>query len=150
MERHILRERTSSHISFREPGVSTFAPPCKLVWDASDRLRVPRSTVILSTLSKSDRIVLITWSPSGYTHVVPECPDVQSYSCLLIRAWQLVKAHEVTRNELKIHVICDITISSSYSLSCCAADTDFPGPLTIPPGILVYSLCPYRADVDKF
>ena len=27
------------------------------------------------TLSKSDRMVLITWSLSGYTPVVPECPD---------------------------------------------------------------------------
>ena len=31
-------------------------------------------------------------------------------SCLLITTWQLVKAHVVTRNEPKIHVICYITI----------------------------------------
>ena len=34
-----------------------------------------RSTMILCTLSKSDRVVLITRSPSGYTPVVPECSD---------------------------------------------------------------------------
>ena len=109
-ETYLLRERTSSsHIFFQEPGVPTLASPCKLVWDASDRLRVPRSTVILCTLSKSDRVVLITWSPSGYTPVRPECPDAPSSSCLLIKIWQLTKAHVVTRNEPKIHVICYIT-----------------------------------------
>ena len=47
-------------ISFsRSQRVPTLAPPCKLVGDASDRLRVPRSTAILCTLSKSDRVVLI-------------------------------------------------------------------------------------------
>ena len=51
------------------------APPCKLVRDASDRLRVPRSTAIFCTQSKSDRVVLITWFPSGYTPVRPEWPD---------------------------------------------------------------------------
>ena len=45
--------------SSRSQGVTTLAPPCKLVRDASDRLCVPRSTVILCTLSKSDREVLI-------------------------------------------------------------------------------------------
>ena len=73
-----------------------------------DRLRVPRSTTILCTLSKFDRVV-ITWSPSGYTPVRPECPDAPSFSCLLIKMWQLAKAHGVTRNEPKIHVICYIT-----------------------------------------
>ena len=55
--------------------VPTLAPTCKLVRDASARLRVPRSTSILCTLSKSHCVVVITWSPSGYTPVVPECPD---------------------------------------------------------------------------
>ena len=72
VERHILRERTSSHISFQEP---EGANACKLVRDASDWLRIPRSTAILCILSKSDRIVLITWSPSSYTSAIPECPD---------------------------------------------------------------------------
>ena len=56
-------------------GLPTLAPPCKLVRDASDRLRVPRSHAILCTQSKSDRVVLITLSPSSYTPVRPECPD---------------------------------------------------------------------------
>ena len=59
-------------------GVPTLASPCNLVSDASDQLHVPRLTAILCTLSKSDCLVLITWSPSGYTPVVPECPDVLS------------------------------------------------------------------------
>ena len=45
--------------------------------DASDRLRVPRSTPILCTLSKSDRVV-ITWSPPGYTPILPNYPDTLS------------------------------------------------------------------------
>ena len=56
-------------------GVPTLEPPCKLVRVASDWLRVPRSTAILYTQSKSDLVVLITWYPSGYTAVVLECPD---------------------------------------------------------------------------
>ena len=60
-------------------------------------------------LFKSDRVVLITWSSSGYTPVWPECPDAPSSFCLLIKIWQLTKAHEVTWNEPKIHVICYIT-----------------------------------------
>ena len=96
--------------SSRSQGVPTLAPSCKLVRDASARLRVPCSTAILCTLSKTDRVVLITWFPSGYTPVRPECPDVPSSSCLLIKMWQLTKAHGVTRNELKIHVICYVTL----------------------------------------
>ena len=61
--------------SSRSQWVPTLAPFFKLVRDASDRLRIPRLTAILCTLSKSDRVVLITWSPSGYTPVRPECPD---------------------------------------------------------------------------
>ena len=112
-ERHIFRGRTSSCSisSSCGQGVPTLAPPCKLVRDPSDRLRVPRSTAILCSLSKSDRVVLITpSSPSGYTPVRPECPDTPSSSCLLIKMWQLTKAHRVTRNQPKIHVICYITI----------------------------------------
>ena len=56
-------------------GVPTLASPYKLIKDASDQLRVPRSTSIVCTLSKSDRVVLIMWSPSGYTTGVPDCPD---------------------------------------------------------------------------
>ena len=90
--------------------VPTLVPPRKLVRDATDCLCVPRSTAILYTLSKSDRLVLITWPPSGYTPVRPECPDAPSSSCLVIKMWQLTKADGVIRNELKIPVICHITI----------------------------------------
>ena len=74
-ETYTQREDFFPYLSSGSQGVPTLAPPCQLVKDASDRLRVPRSTAILCTLSKSDRVVLITWSPSGYTPVVPECPD---------------------------------------------------------------------------
>ena len=104
-ERGLLLPISSS----RSQWVPMLAPLCKLVRDASHRLRVPRSTAILCTRSKSDRAVLITWSPSSYTPVRPECPDAPSSSCLLIKMWQLPKAHGVTRNEPKIHVICYIT-----------------------------------------
>ena len=91
------------HIFFREP---TLAPSCKPY-----RQRRPRrlcSTPDSLPLSKSDRGV-ITWSPSGYTPVGPDCSDALPSPCLLITTWQLVKAHGVTRNEPKIHVICYIT-----------------------------------------
>ena len=78
--------------------------------DASDRLHVPARLPILR-LSKSDRLV-ITWSPSDYTPVRPNCPDTLSSPCLLITMWKLVKAHGVTRNEQQIHVICYITLSN--------------------------------------
>ena len=98
--------------STRNQGVPTLAPPCKLVRDASVWLRIPRSTAILCTLSKSDRVVLIPWSTSGYTPVWPKRPDASLSSCLLIKMWQLAKAHGVTRNEPKIHVICYIIFVS--------------------------------------
>ena len=88
-------------------------------WDTSDQLHVPRLTAILYTLSKSDRMVLIMWSPSCYTPVWLECPDALSSFCLLIKMWQLTKAHGVTRNEPKIHVICYIT------LACTKIQQDF-------------------------
>ena len=84
--------------------------------DTSGWLCILRSTAILSTLSKSDCMVLITWSPSGYTPVVLDCLIVLSYPCLLITAWQLVKTHGVTRNEPKIHVICYITVGNMHQL----------------------------------
>ena len=75
---------------------------------------------ILCTLSKSDCVV-ITWSPSGYTPVGPECPDMLPHPCLLITTWQLVRAHGVTRIKSKIHVICYITVCvylSVYADTC--------------------------------
>ena len=44
------------------------------------------------------------------THLLyPTALIMLSSSCLLIKMWQFAKAHGVTRNELKIHVICYIT-----------------------------------------
>ena len=115
MGRHILRDEASScPISSSESQkVPTLAPPCKPY-----RQRRPNPLIgcvslarlsILCTLSNSDRVV-ITWSPSSYTPVGPDCPDALSSPYLLITTWQLVKAHGVTRNEPKIHVICYITL----------------------------------------
>ena len=52
---------------------------------------------------------LITWSPSSYTPVVPDCPDALSPPCVRITTWQPVKAHGITRNESKIQVIYNTT-----------------------------------------
>ena len=91
----------------RSQGVPTLAHPCKLVRAASGRLRVPRSTAILCTLSKSHRVVLITWSPSGFTPVRPECSDhAVLFTNQNVTACQ---AHGVTRNEPKFHGLCYIT-----------------------------------------
>ena len=93
--------------SSRSQGVQTLAPTCKLVRDASGWLRVPRSTAILCILSKSHRVVLITWSPSGYTPVRPECSDrAVRFTNQNVTACQ---AHGVTRNEPKFHGVCYIT-----------------------------------------
>ena len=114
-ERGLLLPISSS----RSLGVPTLASSCLLVRDASGRLRVPRSTVILCTVSKSDRVVLITSSPSGYTPAWSELTSLMlSSSCLLIKIWQLAKAHGVTRNEPKIYVICYITSVFKEKLKC--------------------------------
>ena len=78
------------------------------VRDASDRLRVPGSTPILCTLSKSDRVVITSRGLLPVTHLLDR--TALSSPCLLITTWQLVKAHGVIRNEPKIYVICYITI----------------------------------------
>ena len=110
VERHILRERTSSSLFFFLESVGANAcAPLQAHQRRADRLRVPRSTPILCPLSKYHCVVLIPWPPSGYTPVRPECSDAPSSSCLLIKMWQLTKAHGVTWNEPKIHVICYIT-----------------------------------------
>ena len=98
--RDIYTELLLPILSSRSRGVPTLAPPCKLVRDASGRMRVPRSNAILCTLSKFARVVLITWSPSGYTPVRPECPE---HTFLFTNHVTVFKAHGVTRNEPKIH-----------------------------------------------
>ena len=93
--------------SSKSQWVPTLAPSCKLVRDASNRLRVPHSTAILFTLSKSQRMVLIMRFPCGYTPVRPECPDrTVLFTKQNVTACQV---HGVTRNEPKIHAICYIT-----------------------------------------
>ena len=102
VERHIFRERTSSsHIFFLKPGNANASTPLQARQRRFCSAACPTLNSILCTLSKSDRVVLITWSPSGYTRVVPECHD----------RVVLFNIHNVgvTRNELKIHVICYIT-----------------------------------------
>ena len=89
--------------SFRSQGVPTLATRQRRLW----------STTCPSLDCDSLHSVLITWSPSGYTPVRPKWPDALSSSCLLIKMWQLSKAHGVTRNEPKIHVICYITFKHS-------------------------------------
>ena len=80
------------------------------VRDAFDQLPIPDSTLdSLHSVYIWPLVSHITWSPSGYTPVGPDCPDVLPFLCLLITTWQLVKAHGVTRNEPKIHVISYIT-----------------------------------------
>ena len=76
VERHILRERTSSsNIFFQEPGGANACTPLQArqrrLWSTAS----PPLDCDSLPLSKSDRVVLITWSPSGYTPVVLECPD---------------------------------------------------------------------------
>ena len=104
MERHIFRERTSSQI-FREPVSANACIPLQVV---SSETPLPRcmslARLSILCLSKSDYVV-ISWSPSGYIPVVPDCHDVLSSPCLLITAWQ----QGDTRNDSKIHVICYIT-----------------------------------------
>ena len=113
MERHILREWTSSCLisSSWSQGVPTFSPPCKPYrqrWpNTSDRLRISRSTLYsdwTDCLKISTWGSHITWSPSGYTPAWPANPDALPPSrCLLITTWQLVKAHGVIVNKPKIH-----------------------------------------------
>ena len=110
--RDIYPERGLLLVLYLIPGARScqrFASRVELdVRDTSDRLRVSGSTPYSLPLLKSDCVV-ITWSPSTYTSVGPDCPDALPSPCLLITMWQLIKAHGVTRNELKIHVICYIT-----------------------------------------
>ena len=75
--RHILRERTSSSYMFFQD-----ARGCQRLHPLASSSETPqfgcvsfRSTLILCTLSKSDHVVLITWSPSRYTPIAPDCPD---------------------------------------------------------------------------
>ena len=64
--------------------------------NASDRLRIVRSTAFLCILSKSDRVVLIMGSPSGYTPVVLDCPDqviISLFTHYSVTAFQSTRGH---------------------------------------------------------
>ena len=103
--RDIYSDFFLSHIFFQEPGGCQHLHPlasrvAREVWDASDWLHVAGSNP-----DSLHCLNLTLWSPSGYTPVGPDCPDALSSPCLLITTWQLVKAHGVTRNKPKIHVI---------------------------------------------
>ena len=125
MERHILRDGDFllPHTFFQGPGGANACTPLQAV--SSERSEMPMLDCVslarlrFSLQSKSDCVV-ITWSPSGYTPVGPDCHDELSSPCLLITTWRLVKAHRVTRNKPKIHVICYITITTLLleTLSC--------------------------------
>ena len=98
-----------SHIFFREPGGANVCNPLvshviREVRDASDQLRVPGLTP-----NSLFCLNMTTWLSRGLLPVGPVCSDALSSPCLQITTWQLDKAHGITRNELKIHVICYIT-----------------------------------------
>ena len=97
--RDIYSERTSSHIFFREQRVPKLASLCKLVRDdligyvSHARHRFSALCLNLTAWFSSRGLLPVT------NLLYPMRPDVLSYPCLLITAWQLVKAHGVTRNE---------------------------------------------------
>ena len=115
VERHILRERTSSsHIYFREPGDAN--PGNHLQAVSSDDL-----TPLTGCLSRDQLrfsvlcLYLTAWFLSGGLLPVTHLFDLSALivlSCLLITTWQLVKAHGVTWNKPKIQCICYITVGS--------------------------------------
>ena len=71
-----IRERTyCSRSFFLEPGDANTCTPLQArqrrLWSAA--CPTPDSNSL--PLPKSDRVVLLSWSPSGYTPVVPDSPD---------------------------------------------------------------------------
>ena len=115
------------HIFFREPRGSNACTSfsSRIVTDASDRLPIPGSTLDSLPLCLN----LTAWLSRGLlpvTHLLDQSVLTRCHppTCLLITTWQLIKAHEVTRNELKIHVICYITFSTkkNYTTVCYSYD----------------------------
>ena len=106
-ERGLLVPISSSHIFFPEQGGVNACTSCKLVRDASDRLRVPLSQLQFSALCPNLTVWFSSHSPLPITHLLyPNALIALSCSYLLIKMRQLAKAHGVTMNEPKIHVIC--------------------------------------------
>ena len=76
MGRHILRERTYfSHIFFQQQGGANACTPLQARQRPLCSAACPSPHCNSRPVSKFDRVVLITWSPSGYTPVVHDCPD---------------------------------------------------------------------------
>ena len=110
MERHILRERTSHIFFLGASGCQCFHPLASssetplLSWVSHAWLWFSALCLNLTMWFSSRGLLLVA-------HLLyPSALIVLSYPCLNITAWQLVKAHGVTRNKLKIHVICYITL----------------------------------------
>ena len=105
-----------SHTFYREPGGANACTPLQARQRRPDRLRFPRSTPILCTLFKSDHVVLITWSLSGYIPVVPECPDVLSSLFIhhSVTACQSTRGHE-ERTENPCHMLYNIYIYALHT-----------------------------------
>ena len=108
VERHILREKTSSsHMFFQEPGGANACTPLQAETPLIGCVSLARRR--FSVLCPN----LTAWFSSRgllpVTHLLYPSALVV-LSCLLITTWQLVKAHGITRNEPKIHGICYITL----------------------------------------
>ena len=94
-----------SHIFFWEPGGANACTPMRAV--SSERPLIgcmSHAQLPFSALSKSDPVVLITWSPSGYTPVVPDCSDHAALFTNHVTACQSTWGHK-ERTEKPCHVI---------------------------------------------
>ena len=87
---------SSSHIFFQEPGDANTCSPLQArqrrLWSAA----YPSLACVSLLLSKSDRVFLITSSPSGYTPVVHDCPDrviIFLFTDQNVTACQSARAH---------------------------------------------------------
>ena len=104
MERHILREETTSCpiSSSGSLGMLTLAPTLQAVSSEMYDWFDSRSSVLClnltAWLSRGLLLVIQQLDLTASTHWHPPC--------LLITTWQLAKAHEVTRNEPNFLVIC--------------------------------------------
>ena len=108
MERHILRERTSSHIPLWEPGGADTCTPLASLSETPLIGCMSHARLRFSALCPN----LTAWFSSRdllpVTHLLYQSALIV-LPCLLIPMWQLVKVHRVTRNEPKIHGIFYIT-----------------------------------------
>ena len=104
------------HILFLWPVGANPCTPLQAV--SPERPETPLiGCVSLARLSILCTLNLISWLSRGLrplTHLLDlPTPPLLSPSSLIPK-WQLVKAHGVTRNEPKIHVICYITVFNPY------------------------------------